>query len=117
LADEAVLQLRADRLRFAPYGLNGGDAGGPSGNWLGEGDARGAIPGKVTMVMRRGQLLTHHQAGGGGHGDPFLRAPEAVARDVWNEKVSERAARERYGVAIDTNGKIDAQKTARIRSK
>ena len=38
LADEAILQLRADRLRFAPYGLNGGEPGGVSGNWLDEGD-------------------------------------------------------------------------------
>jgi hypothetical protein len=46
-----------------------------------------------------------------------LRAPEAVARDVWNEKVSERAARERYGVAVNPDGKIDAPKTALMRSK
>jgi N-methylhydantoinase B len=44
LAEEAVLQLRADRVRFAPYGLGGGDSGGPSGNWLGEGDSRRAHP-------------------------------------------------------------------------
>ena len=116
LAEEAVLQLRADRLRFAPYGLNGGGTGGPSGNWLGEGDAKRAIPGKVTTTMRRGELLTHHQAGGGGHGAPFLRAPEAVARDVWNEKVTVRSAREHYGVAVDADGKIDAAETARIRA-
>ena len=117
LADEAVLQLRADRLRFAPYGLAGGDTGGPSGNWLGEGEARRAIPGKVTTTIRRGELLTHHQAGGGGHGNPFLRAPEAVARDVWNEKVTARQARERYGVAVDVDGKVDTVETAQIRAQ
>jgi N-methylhydantoinase B len=69
------------------------------------------------MTMRHGELLTHHQAGGGGYGEPFLRAPEAVARDVWNEKVTERAARERYGVAVDANGIIDATETAQIRSE
>lgn len=116
LAEEAVLQLRADRVRFAPYGLNGGDPGGPSANWLGEGDSKRAIPGKVTMTMRRGELLTHHQAGGGGHGPPFLRNPEAVARDVWNGKVTPSAARVRYGVAVDANGNIDAMETAQLRS-
>ena len=116
LAEEAVLQLRADRLRFAPYGLDGGDRGGPSANWLGEGDAKRAIPGKVTMTMRKGELLTHHQAGGGGHGDPFTRTPEAVARDVWNEKVTISAARASYGVAVDTNGKIDMVETTRLRA-
>jgi N-methylhydantoinase B len=117
LADEAVMQLRADRLRFAPYGLDGGDRGAPAGNWLGEDEARRAIPGKVTMTVRRGQLLTHHQAGGGGHGDPFKRDPESVARDVWNEKVTPLAARERYGVSVDADGKIDMAETGRLRRR
>ena len=50
----------------------------------------GPFPGKLTTTMRRGELLIHHQAGGGGHGDPFSRAPQAVARDVWNGKVTAR---------------------------
>jgi N-methylhydantoinase B len=116
LADEAVLQLRADRLRFAPYGLNGGEPGGVSGNWLGEGDDKRAIPGKITMTMRRGELLTHHQAGGGGHGDAVARDPESVARDVWNGKVTVAAAREYYGVAVDASGMVDATETERLRS-
>lgn len=116
LAEDAVLQLRADRLRFAPYGLDGGQPGGAAGNWLGEGDARHTIPGKVTMRMQRGQLLTHHQAGGGGHGAAMARDPEAVVRDVWNGKVSVEAARHCYGVVIEdhTLNKIE---TARLRGQ
>lgn len=116
LADEAVLQLRADRLRFAPYGLDGGAPGGNAGNWLGEGNAREAIPGKVTMRMQAGQLLTHHQAGGGGHGNPMARDPAAVVQDVWNGKVSIAAAREMYGVAIEA-GAWDQTETARLRGQ
>jgi len=116
IAEEAVLQLRADRLRFAPYGLNGGEPGAVSGNWLGEGRATRSIAGKVTTIMRRDELLTHHQAGGGGHGDPFTRAPEAVARDVWNGKVTISAARTRYGVAVDAGGTLDVSETARLRA-
>ena len=116
LAEDAMLQLRADRLRFAPYGLDGGQPGGAAGNWLGEGQAREAIPGKVTMRMRRGQLLTHHQAGGGGHGTPFARDPEAVASDVWNEKVTPEAARRQYGVAME-DGTLNRNETARLRAQ
>ena len=116
LADEAVLQLRADRLKFAPYGLEGGEPGGVAGNWLGEGAARRALPGKVTTIMRQGELLTHHQAGGGGHGDPFSRAPDAVGRDVWNGKVTVSAARTRYGVVVDAAGVVDAAETSKLRS-
>ena len=115
LAEQAVLQLRADRLRFAPYGLNGGEPGGMAGNWLGEGDAKRTIPGKVTMTVRSGELVTHHQAGGGGHGDPFVRAPEAVARDVWNGKVTVAAARAHYGVAVNAGVVVDAAETAQLR--
>jgi N-methylhydantoinase B len=117
LADEAVMQLRADRLRFAPYGLDGGDRGAPAGNWLGEDEAKRAIPGKVTMAVRRGDLLTHHQAGGGGYGDPFKRDLEAVARDVWNEKVTPLAAKERYGVSVDSDGNVDAAESGRLRQQ
>jgi N-methylhydantoinase B len=116
LAGEAVLQLRADRLRFPPYGLDGGGTGAPSGNWLGEGAARRSLPGKVTTTMRRGELLTHEQAGGGGHGNPFLRDPEAVARDVRNGKVSVASARARYGVAVSADGVVDPTGTARLRA-
>lgn len=116
LAEEAVLQLRADRLQFPPYGLAGGDPGGFAGNWLGRDEALSSVPGKLTTVMRRGELLLHHQAGGGGHGDPFHRAPEAVARDVWNGKVTAMAARARYGVAINAAGAVDSAETSRLRS-
>lgn len=117
LASEAVLQLRADRVRFAPWGLDGGGEGGRSGNWLGEGEARRALPGKVTMTMRRGELLLHHQAGGGGHGDPLARDPQAVARDVWNGKVGAQAARDAYGVVVDGPGaRLDEEATARLRA-
>jgi N-methylhydantoinase B len=117
LADEAVLQLRADRLRFAPYGLAGGDRGGAAGNWLGDRDKMKSVPGKLTTLMHRGELLTHQQAGGGGHGDPFARAPDAVARDVWNGKVSVAAARSRYGVVVDTAGTVDPEQTRQLRSE
>jgi len=117
LADEAILQLRADRLRFAPYGLNGGEPGGVSGNWLDEGDGTRSIPGKVTSIVRRGTLLTHHQAGGGGHGDPFTRAPESVALDVWNGKVTVSAARKKYGVVVNADGMVDASETTLLLQK
>jgi N-methylhydantoinase B len=74
------------------------------------------LPGKVTTIMRSGEVLTHHQAGGGGHGDPFSRSPQAVGRDVWNGKVTIAAARARYGVAVDAAGMVDAEETAKLRS-
>ena len=101
LAETAVLQMRADRLRFAPYGLAGGEPGGKAGNWIGEGDEQRSLPGKVTMNVHRGDLITHHQAGGGGHGDPRSRDPALVAADVWNGKVTAVYAKFHHGVVVD----------------
>ena len=114
LADEAVLQIRADRVAFAPYGLAGGGPGSPGGNWIGEGNARRTLPGKVTMRAVRGDLVTHHQAGGGGHGSPLLRDPLAVWHDVWNGKISVDYARRHHGVVGD-GATPDLEATARLR--
>jgi N-methylhydantoinase B len=98
---EATLQVRADRRAILPYGLYGGRPGKPSRNVLNpDGEAR-LLPAKVTMTIRRGDVLRHEQAGPGGWGDPLERAPGRVLRDARNELVSLAAARDDYGVVID----------------
>ena len=58
-----------------------------------------------------GDRLTFDKAGAGGVGDPLARDPKAVAKDVrWN-LVSREAAEADYGVVLDGNGAVDAQKT------
>jgi N-methylhydantoinase B len=51
-----------------------------------------SLPGKVTMTITRGMLFTHDQAGGGGHGNKSERDPAAVARDLWNGKITPQYA-------------------------
>jgi N-methylhydantoinase B len=115
LAQEAVLQIRADRIAFRPYGLAGGGAGMPGGNWIGEGESRRILPGKVTMTAGHGDLVMHHQAGGGGHGEPLARAPGAVWRDIWNGKISVGYAQRHHGVVLGSDGP-DIEATARLRA-
>ncbi|MFT3660717.1 MAG: hydantoinase B/oxoprolinase family protein [Gordonia sp. (in: high G+C Gram-positive bacteria)] len=62
--------------------------------------------------------------GGGGWGDPFARAPEAVLRDVRNEYVSIAGAARDYGVVVvgdprrDPEGlRIDEAATAALRER
>jgi N-methylhydantoinase B len=101
LAAEATLQLRSDRMKFLPYGLDGGRPAAPTRNVLNpDGEAR-ALPAKLTSTIRRGDVLRHEQPGGGGHGDPFRRDPARVAADVANEKISLEYARREHGVVID----------------
>jgi N-methylhydantoinase B len=96
LAREAVLQLRADRHRFAPFGLAGGQPARCSRNLLSPaGDAR-ELPAKVTMTIRAGDVIRHEQPGGGGHGDPAGRDPAAITRDLADGKISPAHARRWY---------------------
>jgi Hydantoinase B/oxoprolinase len=49
--------------------------------------------------------------GGGGLGDPLLRDPQAVARDIAEGVVSPLAARALYGVICSPEGQVDADAT------
>jgi N-methylhydantoinase B len=102
LADEAILQVRADRQTHRPYGLYGGEPGAPSVNVLNPAsDDPKLLPGKPTMTIRRGDVFRHELAGGGGWGDPLERDPERVLADLRAELITEGFARSAYGVAID----------------
>lgn len=76
------------------------------------------MPAKVTMTIKRGDVYRHELPGGGGWGDPLERDPARVLRDVRNELVSLRAAREDYGVVLDVeHRKIDEAPTASLRAE
>jgi N-methylhydantoinase B len=54
----------------------------------------------------------------GGFGDPLEREPEKVREDVIdNRSVSITAAREIYGVVIDSAGRVEAEATRLLRSR
>jgi N-methylhydantoinase B len=57
-----------------------------------------------------GEVFYMHWQGGGGYGDPLLRDPAAVARDVREHKVTEHGAREVYGVVL-SDGDVDEDAT------
>ena len=116
LAAEAVLQLRADRMRFAPWGLDGGEPGTAARNWLVEDGAVRELPSKVTMRVRQGTVVCHRMAGAGGFGEPFTRDASAVAADVQDGRISREFARERHGVVLGTDGVLDPAATDRQRS-
>jgi len=104
LAPEAVLQLRADRQRFQPYGLAGGGPARCGRNLLNPDREARELPAKVTMTIHAGDVIRHEQPGGGGHGDPALRDPAATLRDLADGKITARHAQEFYGAqdAADT---------------
>jgi N-methylhydantoinase B len=116
LEEEGVLQVRADRRIFRPYGLYGGSPGQPCCNILNPDGEHRVLPAKVTMTIKRGDVYRHDQPGPGGWGDPLEREPGRVLRDVRNELVSPASARDDYGVVIDTRTwTVDEDATARRR--
>jgi N-methylhydantoinase B len=116
LADEALLQMRTDRVRFAPYGLAGGSPGGRSRNFMEVGNERKALPGKITTRIDKGTLIIHEQAGAGGFGDPLARDPQDVIEDVLDGKITAAYAVEQHAVVLAPSGQLDAAATVRLRS-
>ena len=116
LADDALLQMRTDRVKFLPYGLAGGEPGGPSRNYMVEGDVAKDLPGKITMRVGEDVLIVHEQAGAGGFGNPLERDPEAVLEDYLDDKISQTYAEKYYKVVFSGN-KVDLNATKRLRSQ
>jgi N-methylhydantoinase B len=117
-ADEATFQLRTDRRRFLPYGLNGGRDGTPSTNILDPDGAAEELPTKVRLVVHRGDVLRHRVAGAGGWGDPLERDPARVLHDVREEKLTAGYAAREYGVVIDeATLTVDEAATAELRAR
>jgi N-methylhydantoinase B len=75
------------------------------------------MPGKVTRIIKKGDVFRYEQAGAGGWGDPLERETERVLSDVRNEYISLATAREKYGVVIDKAGHaIDQPATDELRA-
>ena len=65
------------------------------------------LPGKVSNVsLHTGDVYWASSSGGGGLGDPFLRDPELIERDLRDNKISASAAHNLYGAIIYENGEL-----------
>ena len=119
LADEALLQLRSDKRAHPPFGLQGGAPGSPSYNILNPGgDDERLLTTMGTASMRRGDLIRHELASGGGWGDPLERDPAMVLADFLDEKVTADHARQVYGVVIDPDAQqVDTEATKQLRQE
>lgn len=118
LVDEGSLQVRSDRQIHPPYGLSGGLPGTVSANRLIDADGTvESLPPMFSRTLARGSAFYHRTAGAGGWGDPLDRAPEAVARDVLNEKVSVAAAADLYGVIVTDECDVDLAATRAARAR
>jgi N-methylhydantoinase B len=94
--------------KYPMPGIAGGMSGAPNRLELKVGGPAPEEAGeKVRLVHHAaGEAIAYHYGGGGGWGDPLERDPEKVLDDVLDEYVSERSAREDYGVVL--TGSLDA---------
>ena len=119
LADEGILQVRADRQTHRPYGLQGGGAGAAGRNVLDPGQpTEQKLHAKLTMTLRKGQVFRHELPGAGGWGDPLDRDLSLVAKDLRDGLVTLEGAARDYGVvALGDPPQIDAAATEALRAR
>jgi len=107
------------RKQYPPWGLWGGKAGAPPDSLLclpqetefkSINVVRHWVPADTEAILAT--------AGGGGWGDPLDRAPEQVQTDAREGYISVPAAREQYGVVLDSDTlDIDSQGTTQLRTQ
>jgi len=117
LADEGILQVRADRQTHRPYGLQGGGPGAFGGMfWTGDAD-RGETSRQADHDLRRGQVFRHDLPGAGGHGDALSRDLKLVAKDLRDALSRSRRRRGLRVIARGDPPEIDRDATQALRMR
>jgi N-methylhydantoinase B len=119
LADEGILQVRADRQTHRPYGLQGGGPGAAGRNVLDPGlPTEQKLHAKLTMTLRKGQVFRHQLPGAGGWGDASARDLALVAKDLRDGLVTIEGAARDYGVVARGDPPVvDAAATEVLRAE
>ena len=120
--------LFGERGKYAPPGVVDGDAGalnkftfdGTKDDGtieIGDFSQTPEMVSKITGIeLQQGQRVRLQTPGGGGYGRALERSVEEVMTDVKNEFVSVTAARDAYGVVIESDGKINHRATEELRA-
>jgi len=117
LREGCTIQVRGfDRLRFPCWGVMGGRHGASPKFLINRGKADERQLGKAEQLsVSTGDTITATMEGAAGYGDPYLRDPDAVRRDVVYGFVSREGAARDYGVVIADDGTADEDATAAAR--
>lgn len=114
---DGAIAIHDDRWLTYPWGVSGGEPGKRSTKRLVRADGtEEVLPAKCEgFEVKAGDLLYFDTWGGGGWGDPYARAPEAVLQDLERGLITQSGAL-RYGVVVE-GGEIDETATASLREK
>ena len=113
ILEEGEISIHDDRHDTQPWGILGGRPAACSEKWLVRKDgSREPLPSKIDHVrVRNGDRIVFRTAGGGGWGDPLERDPIRTRNDVARKLMTERKAREEYGVVL-TGPKLEVDRRA-----
>jgi N-methylhydantoinase B len=118
LGEEGTLQMRTERQRTQPWGLQGGQPGAFSQTILKRSDGKIHKMCKETVTIKKGDSVCVITSGAGGWGNPLERDAELVFTDVHNGGVSIHRACDVYGVVIDeTTLTLDRKATEKLRQE
>ncbi len=114
---DAVVSIRHERHKFAPFGIQGGHSAPLCRTEIVRADGTiEEIPAKVVQPVAAGETFRYWSTGGGGYGAPVARDPHRVLDDVIDGRVSADAARDTYGVVI-VHQQIDTRETEQRRAE
>jgi N-methylhydantoinase B len=97
LEDDVVLNLYADRFKFAPQGFHGGEPGNKGSLSVIRGDQIIPLGATAEFALERGDVVRLAVGGGGGFGDPSQRPREKIERDIDDQRITLDHAAEAYG--------------------
>lgn len=100
---EFDISLMFDRVDHPARGRHGGAAGGAT--VVGQDDGSG-MRGKGRQFVPHGRKVMMAFPGGAGYGDPALRDPELVKRDLARGYISAESAAQDYGLSADEVGAV-----------
>lgn len=106
LADEANLVCSVNRIKYPPWGVDGGEYGSCNhivvirdGKKIWDGGRA------FNFLVRKGDIVSIRSGGGAGWGNPLDRNPQLVLEDYKNGLISLETARETYGVVRVQDGR------------
>jgi N-methylhydantoinase B len=106
-----------------PLGVAGGKPGTLVDHWIERHGTHGKVRNLSNIGIfeaKAGEDWVCYANGGGGYGDPLERDPEIVRDDARNYIVSVKAARDEYGVVLDTKPElyeVDDEATEKLRAE
>ncbi len=97
LINGATLSIQSERRKFKPIGFYGGKDGARGRNYLIRDGEIIELPSKVTINLRKGDVVVIETPGGGGYGFVSERDKSMIKKDIVEGKVSKKKYEEVLG--------------------